>query len=143
MTARIPGRTLTGLVWATAVGILLQAVSAGQFISGLSNAVGVHAIVGSLLEAIGFVLVVAAVADRRTRRHCRGRWLAALLLGVALLIQASLGHAPGAVPTAMHVPLGVALFAWATVLAIAFARPTPPQRDVRPTAQPTAQAGSR
>jgi hypothetical protein len=122
MTARItPGRTLTSLVWATAVGILLQAVSAGQFISGLTNALGVHSIVGTVLEVIGLALVVAAGVDRRTRRHCRGRWLAALLLGVALLVQAGLGHAPGAVPTAVHVPLGVALFAGATVLAIALA----------------------
>lgn len=54
MTARItPGRTLTSLVWATVVGILLQAVFAGQFISGLTNALGVHSIVGTVLEVIG------------------------------------------------------------------------------------------
>lgn len=138
------GRTLTVLVWAIAIGILLQAVTAGQFLSGLSNVVGVHSAVGTLLELVGFVLVIVAAVDRRTRRNCREGWLAALLLGIAVMVQAGLGHAPGTVPTAIHVPVGVTLFAWATVLAIALARPSSPQSEhhVTPSAPSTTKAGS-
>lgn len=137
-------RTLTRLVWAIAVGILLQAVTAGQFISGLANVVGVHSAVGTVLELVGFALVIVAASDQRTRRNCRARWLAVLLLGIAVIVQASLGHAPGAVPTAIHVPVGVALFAWATVLAFALTRPASSrsERHEHVPPQRTTQAGS-
>jgi len=37
-------------------------------------------------------------------------------LALALQLQAGLGWAPGALPTAIHVPLGVCIFAGATAL---------------------------
>lgn len=132
MTAPTNDRVVTGLLRTVVVAVAIQAVLAGQFISGLAPLVVIHGVVGTVLELVGLALAVAAIVQRRRSDNRSGRSLAALLLGLALLVQSGLGHAPGAVPTAVHVPLGVAIFAWATVLALAPHRPPrshPAQHD--------------
>ncbi len=104
-------RLLLGTVWVATIAIAAQAVLAGQFISGLApELLDAHMIVGSLLELVALVLVVLAAIAHDDRRTRRGGWWAALLLAVGLLVQAALGHMPGSLPTAIHVPLGVGLF---------------------------------
>ncbi|MGH8952027.1 MAG: hypothetical protein ACRDX9_11435, partial [Acidimicrobiia bacterium] len=48
----------------------------------------------------------------------------AILLPVALWVQEALGHMPFAVSTAVHVPLGVAIFGSSVVLALAAGQAT-------------------
>ncbi len=115
-------RILAGLVWLVTAGIAVQAVLAGQFISGLHDLRNAHEGVANGLELVAWALILVALADGRTRREQRGRWGAALLLGVGVSVQAALGYAPGAVPTAIHVPFGVVLFAWSAALSTALAR---------------------
>jgi CHASE2 domain-containing sensor protein len=120
---RTRGRLLAGLVWLLTAGIAVQAVLAGQFISGLTDLRPVHGGIANGLELLSWALILVTLADGRTRRAHRGRWAAALLLGIGVSVQAALGYAPGAVPTAIHVPFGVALFAWSVTLSAALARP--------------------
>lgn len=115
-------RLLTGMVWLMTAGIAAQAVLAGQFISGLADLQWLHLIVGSVLELLALVLFVVVLAAGWTSRQHRGLWLSTLLLSLAVLTQAGLGHAPGALPTAIHVPLGAALLAWSLGLSAALPR---------------------
>lgn len=123
MTAPTPiSRVLIGLVWLITAGLVVQAVLAGQFISGWNNLLAAHQGVGNAMELLSWVLLIVAAADRRTRRRNRRLWLAALLFPIAVTVQAGLGHAPGAVPTAIHVPLGALLVAAAAALSLRLPR---------------------
>lgn len=104
-------------------GVLLQALLAGLFLSGTSEARMTHLIVGAILPYLGIVPAVAAwvLAGRGavTRRYAA----VATLLLIALWTQEALGHMPFPVTTAIHVPLGVVLFAVSAQLAVLAARP--------------------
>jgi hypothetical protein len=112
---------------------LTQAVLAGQFISGVRNAIPAHGAVGGLLELTSLVLLIVAIAHRVAGERSRVALAGSLTLAVALNAQAALGWMPGAVPTAVHVPLGVGIFAGAVALLIALVRrgataaPAPPE----------------
>jgi hypothetical protein len=122
--------TLVGLV---VLGVLTQAVLAGQFISGVSNAIPAHGAVGGVLELTSLVLLIVAIAHRIAGERSGVALAGSLTLAVALNAQAALGWMPGAVPTAVHVPLGATIFAGAVALFIALAR-----RRVTPAPAPPA-----
>lgn len=128
-------RALTWLVWAMTAAIAAQAVIAGQFISGLAPLQWLHLIVASLLELLTVILFVVALAAGATRRQHPALWTSTLLFSLAVFIQAALGHAPGAVPTAIHVPLGATLLVWSVLLSAGLAR--------RPAARTSAAAERR
>jgi hypothetical protein len=132
--------TLVGLI---TLGVLTQAVLAGQFISGTSNAIPAHGAVGGLLELTGLLLLIVAIAHRIGGERSRLALVGSLTLAIAINVQAVLGWMPGAVPTAVHVPLGVGIFAGAVALFAALVR----RRTVRvpasssaPASRPTAAA---
>jgi hypothetical protein len=105
-----------GLVHLVTAAVLIQAVLAGQFVSGLNDLLGVHGALGGVLELTSLVLLVVAIAHRIAGERSRVALWGTVGLAVALQVQAGLGWAPGALPTAMHVPLGVAVFAGAVAL---------------------------
>lgn len=121
--------SLVGLITLT---VLTQAVLAGQFVSGVSNAMPAHGAVGGLLELAAMVLLVIAIAHRVAGERSRVALVGSVSLALALIVQGSLGWAPGAIPTAVHVPLGVCIFAGSLVLSIAMTRRggTAPRRAV-------------
>jgi len=69
-----PGRTLTSVVWATAVGILLQAVSAGQFHQRPHRRPWFPLHRGDRLGGHRARPRGRCGVGRRTRRRCRVRW---------------------------------------------------------------------
>jgi len=111
-----------GLVGLITLGVLSQAVLAGQFISGVSNAIPAHGAVGGLLELTGLLLLVVAVVHRAVGERSRVALAGSVVLALAINVQAWLGWAPGAVPTAVHVPLGVGILAGALALLVALVR---------------------
>ena len=111
---------LTLLLWIVAIAILTQAILAGLLISATAPVLLAHTIIGSLLP--WFAIAPAVVAFRRRRSLDQRVVTGSILLPVALWIQETLGHMPFPVSTAIHVPLGVALFAASIVLALASAK---------------------
>lgn len=105
-----------GLVHLVTLGVLTQAVLAGQFVSGVSDQLGLHGAVGGVLELTGVVVLVVSIAHRLAGERSRVALWGSVALAVALEVQAALGWAPGALPTAIHVPLGVCIFAGAAAL---------------------------
>lgn len=110
------------LVHLIALGVLTQAILAGQFVSGASDQLGAHGAVGGMLELAGLTLLVIAVAHRLSGERSRLALWGSVALGLALQVQAALGWMPGAVPTAIHVHLGVCLFAGALGLSATIGR---------------------
>jgi hypothetical protein len=106
-------RTLVHIV---TMAVLVQAVLAGQFVSGVSDRLGTHGAIGGVLELTGLLLLVVAIAHRIAGERSRIALWGSVALALALQLQAGLGWAPGALPTAIHVPLGVCIFAGATAL---------------------------
>jgi len=115
-----PSRVLIGSLYVVVAAVLTQAILAGLFISATAEARLAHLVVGSLLPWFG---VIPAVSAFRGRRNLDQRVVTgAILLPVALWVQGAIGHLPFAVSTAVHVPLGVAIFASSVVLALAAGR---------------------
>jgi hypothetical protein len=111
-----------GLVHLITLGVLAQAILAGQFISGASDQLGTHGAVGGTLELAGLALLLLAVAHRLAGERSRVALWGSLALGLALQVQAALGWMPGAAPTSVHVPLGVCIFAGALTLSLTLGR---------------------
>ena len=116
----VPSRVLTGSLYVVVAAVLTQAILAGLFISATAEARLAHLIVGSSLP--WFAIIPAVSAFRRRRNLDQRVVTGAILLPVALWVQEALGHMPFAVSTAVHVPLGVAIFAGSVVLALAAGR---------------------
>lgn len=111
-----------GLVYLITVAVFVQAVLAGQFVSGLSNATGLHGAVAGVLEGLAVLLVVVAIGHWIAGSRSSVALFGSLALAFALECQAILGWMPGQVPTAVHVPLGVCIFAGALGLSIVIGR---------------------
>lgn len=111
-----------GLVLLITAAVLVQAALAGQFVSGLSNALPAHGAVGGLLELVALLLLITAIAHRFAGERSAGVLSGSIALALAVEVQAALGWAPGAFPTSVHVPLGVAIFAGAVALSIVMVR---------------------
>lgn len=111
-----------GLIHLITAGVLLQAVLAGQFISGASDQLGLHGAVGGLLELAALLLLLVAIAHRLFGERSPLALWGSVAISLALQVQAVLGWAPGAVPTSVHVPLGVCIFAGAVALSATVGR---------------------
>ena len=120
---RPPSRGLTVMLFVVAAGILIQAVLAGVFISGVANLRLAHAIVGSALLWIGLAPGIIALASRAASRLPGTVRVGSVLLTIGLWVQNALGHMPFATSTALHVPLGTVLSTGAFALAIGSLRP--------------------
>ncbi|HEX7100855.1 MAG TPA: hypothetical protein VF377_16660 [Acidimicrobiia bacterium] len=119
---RSRGRVLSTTLFIVAAGVLTQAAFAGLFISGTGVARQFHLWTGVMLPYFALVPTFSAWTNRR-RGQVTGRVAAwTTLLMFALWVQEALGHMPFAVTTAIHVPLGVSLFAGSLLLAIAARR---------------------
>jgi hypothetical protein len=114
--------THAGLIHVITVGVLTQAVLAGQFISGVSNAIPAHGAVGGVLELGGLLLLLVAIAHRISGERSRAALIGSVVLATALQVQAGLGWAPGQIPTAIHVPLGVCVFAGTLFMSVTITR---------------------
>lgn len=110
------------LIHLITLGVLTQAILAGQFISGASDQLGVHGAVGGALELGALILLLLAIAHRLFGERSRLALWGSIALSLALQVQAVLGWAPGAMPTAIHVPLGVCIFAGAVGLSATVGR---------------------
>lgn len=111
-----------GLVLLITAAVLVQAALAGQFVSGLSNALPAHGAVGGVLELLALLLLIVAIAHRFAGERTRAVLSGSTALAVAVEVQAALGWAPGAFPTSVHVPLGVAIFAGSVALSAVLVR---------------------
>jgi hypothetical protein len=109
--------SLTIVLYLVAGGVLVQAMLAGTFISGVANTRLAHTIVGWLLPYLS--LVPAGIAHARRRLLPSPMVGGCVALPVLMWVQEGLGHAPVAATTAVHVPLGVSLFGGALALAVA------------------------
>ncbi|MDP9867130.1 MULTISPECIES: hypothetical protein [Streptosporangium] len=87
------------------VAVLVQAVTAGQLLSG--GAAGAHGAGAAAVHLLGLAQLVVAVLLWRPGRGPGRPALASLVLLLAGFAQSALGGAGG---TALHVPLGMALF---------------------------------
>jgi hypothetical protein len=121
-----PGRSngLAVALSAICAAVLVQAATAGLFLSGTGGGRLVHTWVGSLLPYGALVVALIAVAHHRRGSCPPGVAWATYLLPVLLWVQMALGHVPAAATTAVHVPLGVTLAVYPSVLAmLAWRRP--------------------
>ena len=105
-------------LFVVAGGVLLQALLAGLFITGVGAARLTHVIVGAVLPYLAIVPAVAAWRRARQGTVTRGLATGATLLLVLLWVQEALGHMPFDVATVVHVPLGVILFSLSLHLAL-------------------------
>lgn len=87
-----------------------QAAFAGLFLSGTGAGRALHLWTGSALPYVGLVPAVAVWGRAEAGIVSRRFAGAVTALVAALWIQDALGHMPFAVTTAIHIPLGVALF---------------------------------
>ena len=120
------GRVLSALVLFL---VLLQAALAGQFLYRDHGLVSAHRIVGEIgpVAAAGLVGVT-----RLLYRHdddVRNFWVASAVLFVLVIAQTGLGFIgrTNTMASAMHIPLGVALFGLATYTTLLAWRRSAPQ----------------
>lgn len=113
-----PNATLAWLLWGVVGAVLVQAMLAGAFISGVANLRMAHVWVALVLPWYAIVPAVAAGARRRAGTLSGRVAVACYVLPVVLWVQEALGHMPFPVSTAIHVPLGVGLFGGSIVLAL-------------------------
>lgn len=118
---------LTGFLVAIAAAVLVQAVLAGQFISGSADVQFLHLIVGSALPWLAIVPVVIGWVRAAQRVIPKTFAVLVTVLTAAIWVQDALGHIGLPVTTAAHIPLGVAIFALSVGLVIASFR----RRDPR------------
>lgn len=120
-----PGRNLR-LGWTVftallAAGFFVEAIFAGEILSGVAWARKAHAATAMILIALTFTGAFVGLMTLRRYRHGLRLGLTLLLLAAAALVRAALGamSAKGANLTWIHVPLGVALVSLAGLAAIA------------------------
>ncbi len=102
-----------------AAGVLTQAALAGMFLSVSPGIQFVHMLVGSALPWIAIVPTVIAWVRAGQRAIPASFAVLVTLLTLGFWVQDALGHMGFPVTIAVHVPLGVVLFAGSTALAIA------------------------
>ena len=109
-------RSFRGTAAALALLVFVQAVLAGQFLTGEGGR-GAHRLIG---EAMGLVALAVAVTGYRLRAADRDRWRLGLALVAMVVAETGLGFAgrDSTTAAALHVPLGVAAFGAALVAAL-------------------------
>lgn len=110
---RWPLVVLRTLVCALTLLMLIQPVLAGQFITGDSDLLDLHALNATFISAVSWILVAAAVTLWRPGGG--PVWPIGVTLLVAGLVEAQSGFGY-ARNLAVHIPLGVALVAGMTAL---------------------------
>lgn len=90
--------------------VLVQAVTAGGFIAGTWDTHYIHTIGGSALPLIAVGVTVAGWLVARQGGWPRRSVILSAIATLVIWIETGLGHMPMPVTTAIHVPLGVALF---------------------------------
>lgn len=100
-------------------GVFLEAVFAGAMLSGADWARAAHGVTAGVLVVSATVAGLVALGALRRVPRGLGLALALLGLGAGLLLQAAIGAltAKGANLAWLHIPLGVALFAFAALAA--------------------------
>ena len=102
-----------------ATGVLVQALLAGMFLSGTDGARMILVVVAAVLPYLTILPTVAAW--RQVGRGVVPRRVAvgSTFLLIGMWVQEALGHMPWPMTTAIHIPLGVLLFALALGLTFA------------------------
>lgn len=116
MSPRADLRSFRWAAGAVAMLVLVQAVLAGQFLTGEGGR-GAHRLIG---EALGLVALAVVAVGFRLRVVDRDRWWLGVALLVMVVAQTGLGFAgrDSTTAAALHVPLGVATFGAALVAAL-------------------------
>lgn len=114
-----------------ALAVLTQAVLAGQFISGSADVRLLHLIVGSALPWVALVPAVIAWVRAAQRVIPKAFAVLVTVLTVLIWVQDALGHVGFPATTAVHIPLGVAIFALAVGLVVACFRREPQAHQPR------------
>ena len=131
--AAVP-RTFVRLVGLTAVGVLLQAVTAGVFVGqdGRDSWINAHGVIADVTWVLALVTAVYALRRVRPTGH-RRLWIGSALLFVLALAQTGIGHLitdagmDGLI--VVHVPLAMLIFglaAWLSHAAVTARRATSP-----------------
>jgi hypothetical protein len=116
------------LVTAYTLQVFAQAVLAGSFLSGHHGALQAHRVNGTVLEAVGPLLVLSAILVWRPGRWAGWPVAAAVLIYFTLGLQFGLGTSR---QLAVHVPLGVLLLVGLSFLCQwCWAQPTRPPREL-------------
>ncbi|NUS12298.1 MAG: hypothetical protein HOY69_13010 [Streptomyces sp.] len=98
-----------------ALGVLVQAVLAGEFVTGNVELLKIHNVNAQVLSIVVLAETVAAFGLWRTRLTSVRPALATLALLILTGAQMSLGHDRVLL---VHIPLGVTVFGFATALAV-------------------------
>ncbi len=98
--------------------ILVQATLAGQFEHNGADVKGVHAMVGNVLFMLSIVLLALAWLTRDAWRYRMVVWSAVVLLLIVGQIGLGYGGRTSGDSAAIHIPVGVFLFALSSIIAM-------------------------
>jgi hypothetical protein len=140
-------RAVTILVSLQAFAILLQAITAGQLLAGTPGTRQIHSAGAVLILLLSILQVVAATLVWRPGRGPARLLIPSVGILVVVLVQATLGETHN---RALHVPLGVLMFAGMASLArqlwsqrgAAGASPTAGATGTPTTSAPATEAGA-
>jgi hypothetical protein len=101
-----------------AVLVFVQAILAGQFITGDRDLVDVHEMLGNVIFLAAAAQLVLAWLTRDSWRYKMVIWSAAVL--VLVVAQIGLGYSGRDEPevVAIHIPVGVFLFSFTSIIAM-------------------------
>lgn len=98
--------------------ILVQATLAGQFTYNEPDLEDVHAIVGNVLFVLALLQLALAWLTRDAWRYRMVIWSAILVLLIVTQIGLGYGSRDNVDSAAIHIPVGVFLFALASIIAM-------------------------
>lgn len=109
-------RRWSGITRFLLAAIFFEAILAGAMLSGVDWALRAHAAIAAVLIASAVVASVLAIATLRRFPHGTKLSLMLIAMTALLLVQAAVGafSAKGANLLWLHIPLGVALFGFAS-----------------------------
>jgi heme A synthase len=96
--------------------ILVQAALAGQFEHNGADLKGVHAMMGNVIFMLALVQLALAWLTRDAWRYKMVIWAGVVLL--LIVAQIGLGYTESGDASAIHIPLGVFLFALSSIIAM-------------------------
>ena len=98
--------------------ILVQATLAGQFEHNGADLKGVHAMMGNILFMLAIVQLALAWLTRDAWRYKMVIWAALVLLLIVAQIGLGYGGRENLDSAAIHIPVGVFLFALSSIIAM-------------------------
>ncbi len=96
----------------------MQAALAGQFEHNGADLKGVHAMMGNVLFLLAIVQLALAWLTRDVWRYRMVIWAAAVLLLIVAQIGLGYGSRDSGDSAAIHIPVGVFLFALSSIIAM-------------------------